>query len=188
MTAVTDPSAIRPFLLALRSKSRAATKEEAASVQGAADELSRVLPPIEPPDAAPVSTSSSKPWLPRFRSPDRLFRLYCDPDWSLSVRPDDAALFDLAALALPVGLDQVGFDRWVRQELLSSPIVAALDVLLDRPQRFGALSAAVGETMPEADREGMQAVTQVLIRWLTHFAPDRYGLTTPNHSEVLFKR
>lgn len=178
-----------PFILELRRRSRLATEEEAASIEAAAVQLRAKLPLTQAPDAAAaVPQQPERTWFPKFRSPDRLFRLYADPEWPFQARPTDPALDDLAHLRLPGGLAQPEFEDRIREILLTCPAVDALDRMLDTPRRFGEVTAALAEPLPDADHRDRQVAAQTLIRWLLHFASDRYGLRTPNYSEVLYRR
>lgn len=186
---VNEPNQLLPFLFELRRRSRLATPEEAAKVDADAAEMRTRLPlPLQPDAAAGVALPPDTPWFPRFRSPDRLFGLYTDPEWPFQVRPNDPALDDLAHLRLPGGLLQEDFEARVREILLACPAVRTLDRMLDKPRRFGEVSAALAEPLPHADHRERQGAAQTLIRWLLHFAADRYGLRTPKHSELLFRR
>ena len=186
---VEEPGLLLPFTLELRRRSRLATEEEAARIDAAAAELRTRLPVPEPPDAAAaIPHQLGRTWFPKFRSPDRLFRLYSDPKWPSQARPNDPALDDLARLRLPGGLGQADFEARVRAILLACPAVDTLDRMLDTPRRFGEVSAALAEPLPNADHRDRQAAAQTLIRWLLHFASDRYGLRTPNYSEILYRR
>lgn len=186
---VDQPGLLLPFTLELRRRSRLATEDEAARIDAAAAELRTRVPVPQPPDAAvAVQHQPGTTWFPKFRSPDRLFRLYSDPEWPSQVRPNDPGLDDLAHLRLPGGLAQADFEARVREILLACPAVDTLDRILDTPRRFGEVSAALAGPLPDADHRDRQAAAQTLIRWLLHFASDRYGLQTPNHSEILYRR
>lgn len=187
MTMVQDGNAIAPFLLALRSRARPATRVEAEEVQAKADALKQELPNIVQPDSEPASGVTHATWIPVFRSPDRLFRLYSDTQWWLSAKPDEPALLDLATLAVPGGLEEAGFDEHVRSALLSCRWAQDLDFLLSEPQRFGAVTAVIGRYVQTTDRADRQAAAQVVIRWLLHFVPDRFAMRTPNYSEILYR-
>lgn len=183
------PGLLLPFRLELRRRSRLATEDEAARIDAAAAELRTRLPIPHPPDAAAsVPHQPGTTWFPKFRSPDRLFRLYSDPEWPIQVQPNDPGLNDLSHLRLPGGLAQADFDACVREILLACPAVDTLDRMLDTPRRFGEVTAALAEPLPDADHRDRQSAAQTLIRWLLHFASDRYGLQTPNYSEILYRR
>lgn len=189
MVDITEPGLLLPFLLELRRRSRLATEQEADEVERKAAELRSKLPDTKPPDAAlEVSQPEVSAWFPSFRSPDRLFGLYADPEWPYQARTNDPALRDLAHLALPGGLSEAEFNEQVRKALLSSSAVRGLDPLLDQPRRFGEVTDAMRPLLSGADHQDRQAAAQTLIRWLLHFAGDRYGMRTPNYSEILYRR
>ncbi|KQT50207.1 hypothetical protein ASG47_19970 [Devosia sp. Leaf420] len=188
MTAVEDGGAIAPFLLTLRSRARLATLREAAEVEAAAADLRQTMPTMVQPDSEPADEAVEKGiWTPGFRSPDRLFRLYSDPCWWQSAKPHDPALQDLVELGLPGELRESVFNERVRAALLSFSWAQDLDVLLNEPQRFGSVAAIIGRYLPYGNRAAKQAAAQVVIRWLIHFAPDRFAMRTPNYSEILFR-
>jgi hypothetical protein len=171
----------------LQARSRQATFEIAASVEAAAALL--VLPDAPPdPDAQDDVVYSQAEWVPRFRSPDRLYDLNSDQDWWASAKPGDPALRDLLRLQLPKSLDRATFNSHVRQRLLASPLLRVLDEALSEPQRFGALTNALRGVTPEMSHEERQALLQLLLRWMLYFAPDLYELDTPNYSEIVSKR
>ena len=180
------PGSLALFTIEVRKRARPATEEERRVVEEQAALLRPQLPAAPPPDAAPPETiHDPRPWVPRFRSPDRLFRLYSDPEWIASAKADDPALSDLVDLGIPgdLGCDQ--FQDAVRRALLASAAVRIADDLLAEPQRFGAISAALAAILPDATHPQRQAAAQTLIRWLLHFAPERYRIETPNYSEIL---
>ncbi len=189
MVEVTEPGLMLPFLLELRRRSRPATEQEASEVERKAAELRAKLPDIKPPDAAlEVLGHQVAAWFPSFRSPDRLFGLYADPEWPFQARTNDPALRDLAHLALSGGLSEAEFNEQVREALLHSTAVRRLDPLLDQPRRFGEITDIMRELLSGTDHQDRQAAAQTLIRWLLHFAGDRYGIRTPNYSEILYRR
>lgn len=179
--------AVVPFVAELRRRSRRATDDEAMRVEDLAAEMRIKLGGL--PKLHSVATASrAENWVPRFRSPDRLFHLYSDPEWLLTAAPDHPALSDLADLCPPAGLDERVFRSHVRGVLLDSPVVMAVDAVISGPQRFGAITGALCDLLPSATPRERQASVQTLIRWLIYFAGDRYGLETPNYSEILFRR
>ena len=189
MVDVTESGLLLPFMLELRRRSRPATEQEASEVERRAEKLRAKLPDIKPPDAAAeVPAPQIAAWFPSFRSPDRLFGLYADPEWPHQVRTSDPALRDLAHLALPGGLSEAKFNELVREVLLRSAAMRELDPLLDQPRRFGEVTDMMRDLLPGTDHQDRQAAAQTLIRWLLHFVGDRYGIRTPNYSEILYRR
>jgi hypothetical protein len=183
------PGSLALFAAELRKRARPATAEERQRIEEQAALLRPQLPPVTHPDAAPPEAPQDlQPWVPRFRSPDRLYRLYSDPTWITSAEPDDPALADLIDLGIPGDLSRERFEDAVRRTLLASPGARLVDNLLAEPQRFGAISAALAALLPEATHPQRQAAAQTLIRWLLHFAPQRYRMDAPNYSEILSRR
>ncbi len=175
------------FLTELELHSRPATRLEAEALEAAAEILRAKSPdaPV-PPDAQAVAQAPPPPWFPRFRSPDRLYALATDSDWVLQAAPDEPALHDLLALAPPLQGGEVAFDAYVRDALLASPSIIALEQFLWEPRRFGALTDWLRTIMPTASHEERQIAGQTLIRWLTYFAAEKFEISVPgSYSEVL---
>ena len=128
-------------------------------------------------------------WIPRLRHPEDLWRAYMGAGSLMTRTAREDAETDIAQLDLPAGLSGPAFELHVRMELLKMPIVRALDYLLEEAQRFGAIRRWL-KTQPCAEQEEFDATAawQVLMRWLLHFAPDRYISSTPNYSEVFSRR
>lgn len=186
-----DPAAASLLQAELRSRSRRATLAEADAIRLAADALA---PDLEngDPDAqeldADRSAKQPSAWMPRFRSPDRLFALYRDPEWLSSARPSDLALADILQLQIPAALERRAFDDLVRARLLGTPAVRTIEAALGQPQRFSALTEVLRSVMPDTSHEQRQAALQVLLRWLLYFAGDRFRIDTPNYSEIVSLR
>jgi PLD-like domain len=183
------PQELALFLAELRMRSRLATEEEMVQVLAAAEHCRRE-PYTEAgmEEAAEISHPPSSAWLPVFRSPDRLYGLYSDPEYLFQAKPVDAALCDMLRLATPAGLTEAAFNGHAQQALRANPLVIALDEFTSEPRRFGAVSAWLADAMPESDYRARQAAAQVLIRWLTYFDAERYWIDTPNYSEILKRR
>lgn len=189
------PGSLALFLGELRKRARAATEEERQEVEKQAAIIKPNLPQDREPDSdaavedqRPEDPQTASGWIPTFRSPDRLYRLYSDADWLLSASAGEPALADLVALRIPGDLDRESFNSRVRNSLLASAGVKLIDQLLSEPQRFGAVSAALRDALPDATHAERQTAAQTLIRWLLHFAPDLYRVDTPNYSEILSRR
>ncbi len=124
-------------------------------------------------------------WLPRSRNPaDVAYAATHGPD-QLSSAASDQVLFDLAWLDLPMGIGKEAAERLVRARLAQHPLVAAITAMCSQPQRFGAVSDAVASWLAARDmtRDPDEA-WQTLMRWLLHFAPDRYTVEVARHSEL----
>lgn len=182
-----DAGAAKLLIQDLQTRSRLATAEIAASVEAAAALLNLADVPDEP-DAQDEIVDTSVEWVPRFRSPERLFDLYSDIDWRATAKPNEPALSDLISLQLPKSLDRAAFHNHVRLRLLGSPPIRVIDAALSQPQRFGALVNALRSVAPELDHRERQSMLQLLLRWMLYFAPDLYKLDTPNYSEIVSKR
>ena len=183
------PQELALFLAELRMRSRLATEEEMAEVLAAAEHRRR-----EPygeggvKGGAEISHAPALPWLPRFRSPDRLYGIYSDSEYLFQAKPVDAALGDVLRPAPPAGLTEVAFNEHARQALRANPLVLLLDDFTSEPRRFGAVSAWLADAMPGSDYRARQTAAQVLIRWLTYFDAERYWIDTPSYSEILHRR
>lgn len=183
------------FLAELRSQSRLATKAEMEAVLAASAAL-RQSAPVEFTDAPEAQIEEDdaadptiRPWLPTFRSPERLFALGADPEWLERAGPRDAALRDLAQIDVSPAEGEAVFDAAVRAKLRASELVRRLDAFLSEPRRFGQLTDWLRGVLPEADHEARQTAAQTLIRWLTYFDPERYRVDVPgDYSEVLSLR
>jgi hypothetical protein len=171
----------------LQARSRRATPEIAAAIEAAAAALFVQDAPYDP-DAQNEIVDAPTTWMPRFRSPDRLYDLYSDEDWRASAKPGDPALCDLIRLQLPKALDRGAFNTHVRRRLLATHPIRVLDAALSEPQRFGALTEALRAVVPEVSHGERQALLQRCLRWMLYFAPDLYELNTPNYSEIVSKR
>lgn len=179
----------RLFMAALETRSRPATRAEADNIRVRAEALRAKLP-LEVPtplDAQGEGTGQARaPWLPKFRSPERLYRLAKDEEWIMEAAPSEPALLDLVALAPPLDEGEPAFDAHIRSSLINSSVVAALEAFLAKPQRFGALTQWLRDVFPDATHDVRQEAGQTLVRWLTYFAPDRFEVGVPgSYSEVL---
>jgi hypothetical protein len=163
------------FLAELRMRSRPATEEELAQVLAAAEHRRRESQADAGAEKGDeISPTPASPWLPRFRSPDRLYGLYSDPEYLFRAKTVDDALCDVVRLGPPAGLTEAAFNEHARQALRANPLVIALDDFTSEPRRFGAVSAWLTDAMPGSDYRARQAAAQVLIRWLTYFDGERY--------------
>ena len=65
------------------------------------------------------------------------------------------------------------------------PLISQVDQLLNQPRRFGEvrdlLKALCGPSF-DASR-----AWQTLMRWMLYFLPERYKLTVPHHSEIMYR-
>ncbi len=159
---------------------RSATDAERESVARSAEAMLPVARPDPVDEPVP-----SRPWLPEFRSPDRLHSVYRDLSEGELEGADAAAMRDIASLDVPFDLDRIGFHRAVRDRLGMQPAIQSLDALLSKPRRFGEVSGWISVHRPEATHAERQRAGQTLIRWLQHFDGSRYRVDTPGYSEIL---
>ena len=131
-------------------------------------------------DTADVALAA---WLPTLRQPRDLYLAYLGRMDELSEASCEAALRDLAVLDPPVGLPQSAFASVIAATLLQMPMLAKIDAYVARPRRFGAVRDLVAYNTGQGRLQASDA-WQTTMRWLLEFAPDRYRLTMPSHSEV----
>jgi hypothetical protein len=176
LTPVTPaPQELALLLAEMRFRSEAATEDEMTRLLALAEQL----PPgisSEGPDERETSLQPQSEWMPRFRSPDRLYRLYLDSDYLLKMPVTDEAIADLCALGMPANLPERKFDDHVRKNLGKSPLVVALN---------SAITEWLSSLRPDLDHLMRQSTVQTLIRWLLYFDPAHYSLQTPHYTEIL---
>lgn len=128
-------------------------------------------------------------WLPTLRHAEKLYTAYRGELEQLGTGSRVAAVTDLCALDVPLGLTKNQFGAYVGVQLLQKPIIRQIDQLVELPQRFGAVRDFLG-TLPCADLDGFDAnrAWQTLMRWLLHFLPNRYELTVGRRSEIFSRR
>jgi len=162
------------------------------------DALRRILeslPPIpmsaiagdaSPPDILPLPGSrSASPnwshWLPTCRTPEALFDAYCGRLADLTHATRNAALADLLHIEPPVGLSRDQFESFVAGTVHSSPLIAKLAAFAITPRRFGEMR----ELLRKFNRpDSVLADWQTVMRWLLHFAPDRFSMRVATYSEI----
>jgi hypothetical protein len=152
-------------------------------VIGFADEL---LPQRD--DGHGQASSSLEAWIPTLRVPEHLYTAYTGKVDTLTSSSSEAAMADLAVLRIPPGLSHATFESYVGIALLQMPIVVHVDVFLNRPRRFGEVSAFL-RSLPCADEEGFDSkiAWQTLMRWLLVFLVDRYNSSVFSHTEMFSK-
>ena len=128
-------------------------------------------------------------WIPKLRKPELLFKVYSKDTNYIIETTVQSACFDLLSLQIPPGLDEDGFNVYVKSMLLQQPIIKKMDSYLTEPQRFGAMREYLREYYfkNEIDLDPTMS-WQVIMRWLLYYLPDIYGLNVPNHSEVIYKK
>lgn len=131
--------------------------------------------------SAPAATTDWAKWLPTCRAPASLFDAYAGHHGDLTLATRAAAQHDLQQLGPPRGLSRTQFEAFVAGTILSSPIIAKLADFAITPRRFGEMKGLLRIIAPAS------SVTndwQTIMRWLLHFAPDRFAMYTPNYSEI----
>jgi hypothetical protein len=132
-----------------------------------------------------VSSISLEAWLPTLRNPEELYIAYCG-DWeNLTTLARETAKNDLGYLSIVANLSKNTFKAYIGAMLLQKPIIQQLDVFVNTPQRFGAVSDFLAslpcKNLPNFDPK---RAWQTLMRWLLYFLPHRYTLSVPRYSEI----
>lgn len=152
----------------------------AGAMQEAASALQVVMPPGDTA-AYEVPASALESWVPATRNPEDLYEFYRGNLEDLTSQVRDNAQGDLAQLRVPPTLSLIGFRAVVRASLLVNPLVRELDDFLTIPRRFGEVTDWLDQRLDEEDSD---RAWQSLMRWMLHFAPDRYLRSRPRHSEI----
>lgn len=137
------------------------------------------LATLDQPTLAPIGT-----WLPRSRSPEYLFHVYCGNSDEVSTEGLLAAQEDLLYLDAPPRLSEAAFNQLIQSRLAVCPVVLKLDQFLTAPRRFGEIRLWLAAELKVPDATD---TWQRLMRWLLVFSPDRYEYATPRYSEI-FRR
>jgi hypothetical protein len=164
------------------------------SIRDAVDAASKALPPVAPWLPEQVSSNAINPepvgtwhnWFPNARSPESLFECYLDRIDLVSIGEMQSARVDLAYLQPPAALTRPGFYLWVRSRLAQQPYFQALDRLIADSPRFGELKRRISFAFPDLLRGvDLTQATQNLMRWSTHFFPERYCIRVYRFTEHL---
>ncbi|MCA3060346.1 MAG: phospholipase D family protein [Rhodocyclaceae bacterium] len=124
-------------------------------------------------------------WVPRFRSPEILFRIYSG---SLDATSADArrdAIADLNYFDLPTALTEPEFRDLIRSRLSTAEVIVAIDRFLAERRRFGEMRNFLRDKFQLEDSTN---AWQTLMRWLIYFLPDRYATETPAYSEIFGRK
>ena len=120
-------------------------------------------------------------WIPRFRSPEDLW-VACN-DLSYPYESRRMALWDVADLGLPLGLDEVVFREAVSVAFCRSDLVLRLASWVGAGRRFGELRAWLTPYLRGTEDAGL--ATQTTIRWVVVFASEIFEVARPNYSEII---
>ena len=134
-----------------------------------------------------VSSLELGSWLPITRYPEQLYKVYIGRGEELSVGARESATYDLIALAVPKGLDEAGFRASVAANLLQMPLVQRIDQFLAQPRPFGSVRNFLGSQTEYPPHRDPSADWQTIMRWFRHFLPQRFRVSVPNYSEVIFR-
>jgi hypothetical protein len=186
LTPVTpSPQELALFLAEMRFRGELATEKEMIRLLALAEKLPSAVSSDDPGEGETYRPDPRFQWMPRFRSPDRLYRLYLDADYLLGMPVTDEAVADICALGVPANLAEEKFDDHARKALRRSPLVVALNSYLSEPKRFGAITEWLADERPDLDHSARQSAIQTLIRWLLYFDATHYRLQTPHYTEIL---
>ena len=126
-------------------------------------------------------------WLPSSRYPDLLFKAYSGRLEALTIGARLSAIEDLRLLNLPQGMDELSFNAIVGAMLLQMPMVHSIDSFLTEPRRFGEVRSLLRSRLDSDTSNDPSESWQTLMRWLRYFLPNRYNLSVPNYSEIVFR-
>lgn len=166
----------------LDAESAEATYELANEVA----EIAAMLPKRQTFADPDKSRPADQIWLPTLRFPSDLFTAYSRGTGMLSEQSQSAAVVDLAALDLPIGLDEHQFRGLVRSRLRQQSLIRALDSFLTEPRRFGEVRDYIGE-LAGLDRYQATTAWQTTMRWILEFLPERYTRRVFRRSEVVVR-
>ena len=183
------PTTVLAFLRRIEREAVEASDELRRAVEAGAADLRASAKPVNC-EPAVAEGGARREWYPSLRNPDRLYALYRTlADASADER--EAALEDLAEIAVDDGLDQSAFCNAVARHLVACPHLVQFDAFLATPRRFGELTEWLkgrSHKSRAVDHRESQRCIQTLIRWLLFFLPERYVLKQPNYSELFGRR
>ena len=183
------PTTVFALLRRIEREAVEASAELRSAIEAAAAEL-RASPKAVNGELAVPEGGAGREWYPSLRNPERLYALYRTlADASADER--EAALEDLAEIAVDDGLDEPAFCDAVAKHLVVCPHLVQFDALLATPRRFGELTDWLkgrSHASPALNHRESQRYVQTLIRWLLFFLPERYVLEQPNYSELFGRR
>lgn len=122
------------------------------------------------------------PWLPRCAAPERLFLLYDDSNSKIAIEDTkDDALSDLRDLAPIAGLDEVNFDRYIRDTLRQIP---SMSRILEKIP--AGMTDTQGEEMVKALRHDLSPSDvkkqwSIVRDWIDTFFKDQFEVATQSY-------
>lgn len=144
-------------------------------------------------DDSALVTESSDPeidvsqWLPQTRYPEQLYQVYSGHPGTVSTGAIEAMVHDLMALAIPRGLDERGFRVAVAAVLPQMPLIREIDGYVAVPRTFGAVRGFLKSRHAYPIERDPTTDWQTIMRWFRFFLPQRFQLSIPSHSEIIFK-
>lgn len=182
------PTALLALLRRIEREAVAASEEFRRAIEAAAMRL-RSLPRQGGDEPLATVAGAAREWYPSLRHPERLYALYRSIDGA-SADEREAAIEDLAEIAVADGLDERAFCDAVVRHLNSCAHLVEFDTFVASPRRFGELTdwLKMRNMASPLTHERSQRDMQTLIRWLLFFRPERYALKVPHYSEVFGQR
>jgi hypothetical protein len=147
-----------------------------------------VPPLIIDNDAEERESIPPEQWLPSLRHPENLYTAYCGQWDRLTSTSTTAAIADLAAFELPLGLSKAEFEAYIGVLLLQKPIIRQVDEFVSTPQRFGAVRDLLNHLPCSMQEEfSSDESWQTLMRWMLFFVTNRYQMSVANFSEIFVR-
>lgn len=174
------------FLAFVRGRCVRATRIMRDAVRDAADALPEAPSVIHPEAPAPATSEVEPTWWPRLRDPALLENAAAGEFEVFSAAGREAALHDLARMALSSGLPRAAFRALVRAHLLQHPWVAQLQQRSPSTFRFGELRYLGAPYLGFTADQDFQI--QTMLRWLTYFAPEHFLIERRRHAERIHVR
>ena len=146
--------------------------------------------PTDESGAGQASTGSDvkgSPWIPMTRYPEQLYEAYAGRTERVSAGATETMRHDLWALAIPRGLDEIGFRVAVAAVLLQMPVINEIDRFISVPRTFGAVRDFLGSRWRYPMERDPATDWQTIMRWFRYFLPQRFQVSIPSHSEVIFR-
>jgi len=163
-------------------------RESILATQELADEVRRIAEALAPRSAQPPigANVADIEWTPALRDPADLYTAYRHGADRLSTASSAAAVRDLSALELPLGLEREQFYALVGHRLLQNTVIREVDQYLSVPRRFGEVRDLLAAKL-DVERVIADVQWQTLMRWLLEFRPQTYAREVPSWSEVIHK-